>query len=72
MNYLMTIINGEVETENKKVDQQFYDNYTSLKTRKFFKSLGGKETLKHLSDHSLLRSVSPDGLIKKSVLFYPC
>jgi hypothetical protein len=72
MEYMMTvIINGEIETTNKLVDQDFYNKYTCLDTLKWFRSMGGKETLTHLEDHTLLRSVSPDKTTKKSVMFYP-
>ena len=72
MEYLMTIIiNGVIETTDKLVDQEFYNKYTCSDTLKWFRSMGGKETLRNLSDHTLLRSISPDGLTKKSVMFYP-
>lgn len=72
--YVKTIIvNGVPQPEDSEtVDAAYVERYTSPETLRWFRNLGGTETVSHLSDGRIrVKSVSPDGDIVKQVTFWP-
>lgn len=58
--------------EEKQVDAEFVENYTSLQTREFFTNLGGTERMSR-DNKGVIRckSVSPDGRRTTVTIFTP-
>lgn len=64
-----TALNGVAEPE-ELVDQAYVERFTSTETLRWFRELGGTETLRRGSDGTLrLVSVSPDGKEQRVTVF---
>lgn len=64
----------EQGTKERKEDENFKDRFLSKDTLKWFRNLGGKETVKQGSLHgygcTIHTSISPDGTEKKVNYFF--
>jgi hypothetical protein len=74
MKYLKSERRNGVRTasEDEEVDQEYFDRFTSLETRRWFENLGGTEEMRrNRSGVIYLKSTSPDGDEVREVVFTP-
>lgn len=72
MQYIKSEKNGDQRLDEQTVSEEYVKDFTALATRKFFENLGGRESMRTLSDGVIhCVSVSPDGAVVRTVVFTP-